>query len=404
MISLFTKKDKTKPKVKLIAVAKDEAAYLPEWIHHHLYFGFDVIDIYINRTSDNSTELVQTINKLYPNVNCFNLDWVDLCPEGARNHIQQIAYSLGLQQARDSKQFDYVMFLDIDEFWMPRQLDVSIQDVLLQLNLPDSVSFQWFNEQGRDESFMPLGSTIYGSPHKLIKSVFKVGLKIDSMSLHLPRFKGGSKMLADGSRFAAAPGHHEQLKESLSKLRSVMVVHRMFRSPLEYVSLLNRGRPSKAKLTIKTNRFGYNIDNSERLEFALNSENYELYENSYQEFIQQTGVEHAISLGRQFVAERYNQTVKSIENIPLSHAKEALRAFRRCTGDAHKALCTKYGSERFINSLSTPALLRDMAHMFMLIDLPVAQKLISRALTLHPTGPQIITLAQQVERELAEQR
>ena len=29
--------------VKIIAIAKDEGAYLAEWIHHHLYFGFSEI-------------------------------------------------------------------------------------------------------------------------------------------------------------------------------------------------------------------------------------------------------------------------------------------------------------------------------------------------------------------------
>lgn len=48
---------KTELKIKLVAIAKDEAAYLPEWIFHHLYFGFDQIDIYVNNTSDNTFAL-----------------------------------------------------------------------------------------------------------------------------------------------------------------------------------------------------------------------------------------------------------------------------------------------------------------------------------------------------------
>jgi hypothetical protein len=32
-------------KVKLVAVAKDEAVGLPRWIFHHLFFGIDSIDI-----------------------------------------------------------------------------------------------------------------------------------------------------------------------------------------------------------------------------------------------------------------------------------------------------------------------------------------------------------------------
>lgn len=37
---------------KIIAVAKDEGAYLAEWIFYHLYKGFDEIEVLINRTTD----------------------------------------------------------------------------------------------------------------------------------------------------------------------------------------------------------------------------------------------------------------------------------------------------------------------------------------------------------------
>lgn len=50
-------------KIKLIAIAKDEAAYLPDWIFHHLYFGFDSIDIYVNNTTDNTNDLKLFLEK-----------------------------------------------------------------------------------------------------------------------------------------------------------------------------------------------------------------------------------------------------------------------------------------------------------------------------------------------------
>ena len=58
MINMF-KINKSKIKTKIVAVAKDEGAYFSEWIHHHLYLGFDAIDIYVNRTSDNSLEILK---------------------------------------------------------------------------------------------------------------------------------------------------------------------------------------------------------------------------------------------------------------------------------------------------------------------------------------------------------
>jgi len=49
-------------KIKLIAVAKDEAAYIPEWVYHHLNFGFDSISIYTNNISDNTRDVIDKIS------------------------------------------------------------------------------------------------------------------------------------------------------------------------------------------------------------------------------------------------------------------------------------------------------------------------------------------------------
>ena len=47
--------------LKLVAIAKDEAPYLPIWIFHHLHIGITSIDIYLNNIEDNSYEIVQKI-------------------------------------------------------------------------------------------------------------------------------------------------------------------------------------------------------------------------------------------------------------------------------------------------------------------------------------------------------
>ena len=53
-----------KAKVKLVAIAKNEAAYLPQWIHHHFSIGFNEIEIFINDTTDNSVARVRKRMKL----------------------------------------------------------------------------------------------------------------------------------------------------------------------------------------------------------------------------------------------------------------------------------------------------------------------------------------------------
>lgn len=46
-------------KIKLIAIAKDEAAYLPEWIHYHLSVGFDSISVLTNGITDNTDKVLE---------------------------------------------------------------------------------------------------------------------------------------------------------------------------------------------------------------------------------------------------------------------------------------------------------------------------------------------------------
>lgn len=51
-------------KILLAAIAKDESAYISNWILHHLNYGFDAVEIYTNGITD-STE--KTLDKFVKN-------------------------------------------------------------------------------------------------------------------------------------------------------------------------------------------------------------------------------------------------------------------------------------------------------------------------------------------------
>jgi cellulose synthase/poly-beta-1,6-N-acetylglucosamine synthase-like glycosyltransferase len=53
-------------KVLLAAIAKDEAAYLPEWIYYHLSIGIDEIVIYVNSTTDNTIQILDKLKENLP--------------------------------------------------------------------------------------------------------------------------------------------------------------------------------------------------------------------------------------------------------------------------------------------------------------------------------------------------
>lgn len=54
-------------RIKIFAIAKDEAAYIPQWVHHHFYFGFDEIEIWLNNIEDNSIEVCKRLSNTYEN-------------------------------------------------------------------------------------------------------------------------------------------------------------------------------------------------------------------------------------------------------------------------------------------------------------------------------------------------
>lgn len=105
-----------KPRVAAIAIAKDEGPYLHEWIHHCMYFGFTDVFIGINRTSDNSMEILKKIQKQYPNVHFESLDWMDKVDIPL--HVPAITY-LFHKVASQYPDISHAMVIDLDEFWMP---------------------------------------------------------------------------------------------------------------------------------------------------------------------------------------------------------------------------------------------------------------------------------------------
>ncbi|MBT1064915.1 glycosyltransferase family 2 protein [Bowmanella sp. Y26] len=378
-------------KVKLVAVAKDEAAYLPEWIHHHLYVGFDAIDIYLNRTSDNSAEVLQRIQQQHPNVNFFYADWIDYCPPEVSKHIQYLTYAKSFQDCRDSGEFDYMMFLDIDEFWMPKDLSFKVQNCLEENADADCISFQWLNEEGSSKSFSALNQNIRGRLSPLVKSLFRVNANVAQVSLHVPRLKKGKSVLCDGKKFKQMEKKRECLHESLHQLRDIMIVHRLFRSEREYLSLLNRGRPSD-EVPLKLNREGYNFagDPSEDVTFSIKPGAFRVYHESLQRFMSSSNLDDVIAEARQFVENRYKMTLRDICRVPKEYFVEMVRVIRGLTlksvfKDIRLTIDTYFAVNRCNSSGELIALAKEVER----VDLRLALEVWKKALELRPNGPMI---------------
>lgn len=221
-------------KIKLAAIAKDEAAYLPEWIHHHLYFGFDEVEVYVNNTTDNTFELLEKIKDKYP-IKVVNADFI--FEKDSKAHFQVAAYSIILKKAIEEK-FTHVMFLDIDEFWTPLDFKTNIKDCLSILNDPDIVSFEWCLKWNEEDKFKrPFSEENIVSKYQIVKTILKTSLPIDDIFVHNVASPNAQYLLADGSTFENDSAHKASVDgvNKFGKVKDFYILHRIYRSPMEYL-------------------------------------------------------------------------------------------------------------------------------------------------------------------------
>lgn len=383
------KKKSIKSKVKIVAVAKDEGAYLPEWVFHHLYLGFDAIDIYVNRTTDNSSAMLRAISNVYPTVNAFDADWVDESPKDIRDQMQYVIYEKAFRNIREKGEFDYVLFIDIDEFWTPYDLDMDIHDVIKKNLDASCIAFNWINQYGSEQEFSSIQQKIFGTLHFLVKSLVRVDSDIVSIRLHRPNLKIGKTVLMDGTPFKAGSRGDETLDESLIFQRPAMIVHRMFRSPMEYISLLNKGRPS-SPTNIKLNRGGYNISIGNEICFELNELGFNKYHRAKQDFLANEEIAHELNIAKEFVKKRYLQTLENVSSVPFEHYSDLIRVFTGC-GDLQYShvLNIIMQSENTMKSKDTDWLIKLASHIEKQ-NKSAALELWNKALILRPNGPRIL--------------
>lgn len=304
-------------KIKIVAIAKDEGAYLADWIHHHLYFGFDAIHIYVNRTTDKSYEILREINRNHPNVTYESADWIDQTGEEVAARLQIICYSLALNEARKNKDCTHLFLIDIDEFWTPIDFNSSIKTCLDELNNPDSISFEWLIQRAEEIPFSALPKKLDYTMHSLVKTLFKVDKSIKRMRVHKPIFNEKiNQVLANGETLQSDDNNlHQSIIPSQSSLKKYTVIHRMFRSEQEYIAALFRGNPEKNTL-IKLNRqHGYLKKSHDSLEKSLPN-------NEHQKYLLHREKFYRINLVDVYIDECQKKIIDNIENtiriIPLS--------------------------------------------------------------------------------------
>jgi hypothetical protein len=378
------------PTVKLVAIAKDEAAYLPEWVFHHKRMGFDKIEIYYNRTTDNSIEMLEYLQSQFSGLSAFSIDWIDTCPVNAQFNLQYIAYAKAFEETRQKQDADYVMFLDIDEYWTPKNMSTSVQQVISKYPNADAISFQWINEYGRDESFAALNQDVIGKINPLVKTLINIKAKVVKHGYHMPELASGSKhIMMDGDPVRYDDKLKEGIAKDMSHMRAVMVLHRLFRSPKEYVSLLHRGRPSD-EVQLKFNRGGYNYAMGREVKYPLSEAQFENYRKALDGFLAKPELSVILNKARDFVANRYQKTMDTLKTIAPKNFHDIARIFRGCSEAEMKQVHDAFAYSEFIRNNTDVEEIIEIAKTVDTSNRELGQIFWQRAKELRPQGPLIL--------------
>ena len=321
-----------KAKVKLVAIAKNEAAYLPQWIHHHFSIGFNEIEIFINDTTDNSVAICEKIKKNHPNLIVHIADQLRSESIQANRSFQISAYNQSLHSPGSAT---HLMALDLDEYLIPRNLDDTLPDLLKRQKTPDCLSFLWYSDNyDQENSFahpIQAANIIHRMDH--VKTIAKTSYKIHSCSHHnfiyrkknkIVNLLGGTIVRLDDN-INTESNRSKLSKQQLNALSSDQtepwfVLHCIYKSESEYLASLCRGRGhNNDQRPLKVNRWGmapYPFYKHDPIHWCPSPEHAERYHNEYSQFIQGNDLEDELKQARYDILKKANDLDNLLRENP----------------------------------------------------------------------------------------
>lgn len=395
-------------KIKLVAIAKDEAAYISEWIYHHLHFGFDSIDVYTNNISDNTRELIAAIGKNH-DVNDIDADFILACSDQG---FQRIAYGIALQKAKLDG-YSHIMFLDVDEFWTPLDFKASIKDFLVGLKNPDIVSFPWALKVDTDSFSDPFEKVNRYVPAKLVKTVFKTSVNVSVLRIHNVVSKHSKSILPDGSVLAECGESVLGTKECFKQLPVAFISHRLCRGQMEFVSMLGKGvaDTTKSMGALKSNRPPFIKPKDNDIAYLIEDEQYSKYMYGFNKFVEDSLLEALIIVAKRFVEKQYFEVIARFEYLNEPEVEKfkdmlrcidlpEIRAFINGTKEINMINLTDVKDQLYVND-KTIDFLRDESLRIEKSDPELALSLMSIARAFRPGGPllkdKVLKLREQLE-------
>lgn len=293
----------TNPNILLVGCAKDEAAYLPEWIFYHLSIGIKSIHVYVNNTRDNSVTILEKIAEHYPISFTVADQLITRDPEDFHdktneeflvgNPIQAKCY-IDAYQNVDPELFSHIAYLDVDEFLHPNS---NLKRIVSPESAkePDIVKIGWFNLTGDTELFAPLNKTEKGTADVFHKSIVRTG--IPDLRIEDPHTCSSSGNTGIFSKEA-------------------IILHRVLRSRKEYLFLLARSTAEKKDILtngFKKNRRGWTTKASSV--YKKNAEIFEDYEINFKTFLDKCELSEELVIAQRRVLDKYTEVAENLNSL-----------------------------------------------------------------------------------------
>ena len=331
----------SKPVIKLVGIASNEAAYIPSWVFHHFRIGVDIVEIYINNTDDNSLKICRKIKKSYANFNYIKADsLLTDCINNGKN-FQLAAYNDSLIKSKQG--FDnatYLLALDLDEYLTPLDLANNLKNLLHQYPTLDAISFLWYSDDYEYEGppfqfhYQPT-TTLYRLDH--VKTLAKITNKLKSCNHHNFIFESEKQpSIGLGGLNNAKLSDNTNTSCNCSKVNASFlntldasstepwfVLHRIYRSEEEYLASLCRGRKhNNDSRPLKINRWGlspYPWYKSQPIRLEFKQQDLDKYLTEFHLFTAKHGINKQIKIAQELISNKTSFLAKMIrENTSLA--------------------------------------------------------------------------------------
>ena len=276
-------------KIKIAGIAKNEANYIPQWIFHHYKMGVRYFEIWVNQTTDDSVYILGLLN-LHPEIEIKVVEAdgiLEMCLEKGE-WFQKVAYTQMYAEAFEDG-FDYIFFLDLDEYWTPKNGTSLLSDVVSTMPDADSISFQWLLDSPTEDMRINKLSVDYSDLqiNFHVKSILKLSERIKEVHIHNSEFDNGCYLLEDGREFVSTDFSPQRFMLSPltcpQNIPDSYILHTLYRTKKEYLGKLLQGRSHmNDSIKIKSNRHGYILEPSSK--FITREIDTEIVRTFHQEF------------------------------------------------------------------------------------------------------------------------